>query len=499
MGRSLRCATMLSCLCLLFAAVASGQSPASVDPAGTPSSQSGPSSSSTQNQATPNQQLSSAPQLNPTQEVASEVPQGPALDVGPAKLRIGGYLGLTGIYRSTNGGGGTGTSFAAIPYGDTLRGNVSETRLTAQASRITLRVDADFPEARPRFRKLAGYFEMDFNGSVSGTFAVTSTSAGFRLRHAFLEVQYSDSFYMGAGQAFSLMTPQKDQISMWPSDVEISQAVDTNYLAGTVWGRIPQFRLAWRPSKRFNWAFSLENPEQQLGRSLVTLPSCCASELDAQYNTGSDELNVPNRMPDFITRVVFNPTPAVHVDVGGVLRAFRHTITPYNNEFTATGGGGNINGSVRVSRNTKVLGQFAAGPGIGRYMGGLVPDVAFGPDSSINPINTISWVAGVEQKLNSTVSVAGYYSGVDTHQFVALDTNGQYTGFGFPSSSNSNNTTIKELTLTGSLLSFKSENRGSAQINLQYSWLERKPFDTGTGPSSATMHMFLAQVRYNLP
>ena len=97
---------------------------------------------------------------------------------------------------------------------------------------------------------------MDFNGTVPDTVAVTSTSVGFRLRHAFAEVRYGDSFYMGAGQAFSLMTPQKDQISLWPSDVEMSQAVDTNYLAGMVWGRIPQFRLTWRPGKRFNWAFS---------------------------------------------------------------------------------------------------------------------------------------------------------------------------------------------------------------------------------------------------
>ena len=85
-------------------------------------------------------------ELNPTQEVAAEEPQGPSIAVGPAQLRIGGYLGVTGLYRSTSGGGGTGTSFASIPYADTLQGNLSETRLTAQASRITIRVDADFPE-----------------------------------------------------------------------------------------------------------------------------------------------------------------------------------------------------------------------------------------------------------------------------------------------------------------------------------------------------------------
>jgi hypothetical protein len=452
----------------------------------------------------PPQQQPQQPELNPTQEVAAEKPEGPSIAVGPAQLRIGGYLGVTGLYRSTAGGGGPGTGFDSIPYGDTLQGNVSETRLTAQASRISLRVDAEFPEdagSRPRFRKLAGYFEMDFNGAVPDTIAVTSTSAGFRLRHAFAEVRYGDSLYMGVGQAFSLMTPQKDQISIWPSDVELSQAVDTNYVAGLVWGRIPQVRVAWRPSRQFNWAFSLENPEQQLGDGVVTLPSCCAGDLNAQYNTGGSALRVPNLMPDLMTRVALNPSAGFHLDFGGVLRVFRHTISPYDDsdDFAATAAGASVNGSVLATRNTKVLGQFAFGPGLGRYIGGMVPDATFSADSSIHPLQTTSWVLGVEQKVNATVSMAGYYSGVDTSDSFARDTDGSFIGFGFPGSLNSNNKSIQELTLTASLLSFRSPNRGSAQVNVQYSWLERKPFDAGRGPASAAMHMFFAQVRYNLP
>ena len=272
---------------------------------------------------------------NPTQEIAREQPEGPALDIGPARLRIGGYLGVTGIYRSTNSGGGTGTSFGSIPYVDTVQGNVSETRLSAQSSRISIRVDAEFPEPETRFRKLSGYFEMDFSGSTPGAVAVTSTSVGLRLRQGFAEVQYGRTFFLAVGQAFTLMTAQKNQLSMWPSDVELTQAVDTNYLAGMVWARTPQVRFTWRPSPRVNWAVSLENPEQQLGRALVTLPQCCASDIDAQYNTGSDELSVPNLMPDVVTRVAFNPFKPLHVDVGGVMRVFRHTVAPYDDDFSA--------------------------------------------------------------------------------------------------------------------------------------------------------------------
>ena len=45
--------------------------------------------------------------LAPGQEIAGAEAEGAALDVGPAKLRIGGYLGVTGVYRSTNSGGGS--------------------------------------------------------------------------------------------------------------------------------------------------------------------------------------------------------------------------------------------------------------------------------------------------------------------------------------------------------------------------------------------------------
>ena len=437
--------------------------------------------------------------LNPTQEIAKEQPEGPALEAGPAKIRIGGYIGLNGIYRSTNSGGGPGTSFASIPYGDTVQGNVSETRLSAQSSRFSIRVDADYPQG-PRFRRLSGYFEMDFAGSTPGNIAVTSSGAGVRLRLAFAEVQYGQTFFLAAGQAFSLMTAPKDQLSVWPADVELTQAVDQNYVAGMVWNRSPQLRLTWRPSKRFNWAASVENPEQQLGSGVVTLPQCCAADIDAQYNTGSDELRAPNLMPDFSTRVTYSPRNAIHIDAGGVLRVFRHTVAPYDDDFKATGGGASVNVRVNATPSTRIFGEGAFGSGMGRYIGGLVPDAAFRSDGSISLIDTTSWVGAVEQTLTARVSVAGYYSGVHTGDNYFTDGAGRFIGFGFPGSSTNNNRTIREFTLTGAYQIVRTPDRGSAQFNTQVSWLKREPWSMpASGLSSARSFMFLAQVRYNLP
>jgi hypothetical protein len=375
----------------------------------------------------------------------------------------------------TNGDGGTGTGFGSIPFDDTLQGNVSETRLSAQQSRLTIRVDADFtktPESdiegrQPRFNRLSGYFEMDFGGATPGSVAVTSSSVGFRLRHAFGEVQYRDAWFLALGQAFSLMTAAEDQLSIWPGDVEMSMAVDTNYLAGMIWTRMPQMRFTWRPSRQFNWAFSAENPEQQIGRSVVTLPDCCGSDIEAEYNTGSNELQVPNLMPDLATRVAFNPAKALHVDVGAVLRVFRHTIKPYDDSFKKAGGGASVNLRFNPASSTTLILQSAFGSGLGRYVGGLVPDAVFRRDGSISLVGTTSCVGGIEQTLGPAFSLGGYYSGVAIDSNYSVDGDGDFIGYGFPGSSNSNNRRIDEITATFGWQVVNSATRGSVQLGLQ--------------------------------
>ncbi|HZD50348.1 MAG TPA: hypothetical protein VE178_16515, partial [Silvibacterium sp.] len=190
-------------------------------------------------------------------EIADVLPDTPAIPVGPAKLRIIGYPALTGVFRSNNSGGNVGTSFGSIPYTNTAPGNASEFRLSAQSTRLALRVDAPLQNNQT----VAGYFEMDFGGSPNaGNIAVTSTSYTFRIRQAWFEYA-KDKFSFDAGQLFTLMTPLKKGITPWPGDVATTQVVDTNYVAGTVVGRYPQFRMVYRASKDVNLGFSIENPE----------------------------------------------------------------------------------------------------------------------------------------------------------------------------------------------------------------------------------------------
>ncbi len=86
---------------------------------------------------------------------------------------------------------------------------------------------------------------------------------------------------------------------------------------------------------------------------------------------------------------------------------------------------------------------------------------------------------------------------VDDTYFVDADQ--AFIGYGFPGSSNDVNRRISEATATVSYQVVRTENRGSAQVNVQTSWLRREPWSVGTGPGAATAFLFFAQVRYNLP
>ena len=99
-------------------------------------------------------------------------------------------------------------------------------------------------------------------------------------------------------------------------------------------------------------------------------------DLDAQYNTESDELKVPNLMPDIVTRVVFTPIKAVHVDVGGVFACFA-TPSRYEDDFKEVGGGVNINARFNVTASTKLLLQSAFGSALDATSAGSFPTSRF--------------------------------------------------------------------------------------------------------------------------
>lgn len=433
-------------------------------------------------------------------EIADVTPTTPALDLGPAKIRLIGYAALSNIYRSTNSGGNVATSFGSLPFDNTVAGNTSEFRFSAQNTRLALRTDADLKSS-----KLAAYFEVDFLGQVPGNVAAAAPSNyGLRLRHAWFDVQ-KGKWEITGGQLFSLITPLKNTISPWPGDVSITQVVDQTFVAGLVWGRSPQIRVVYHYSDAMSLGLSAENPEQQVGSS-VLFPGALSSTLVTQYNVGSNGLAVPNAIPDFLVKASFDGKLAghtAHVDVGGVMREFRNYAPFEGNSVSghnyAFGGGGNINASFDIATGYRLVVDAFASSGAGRYIGGLVPDAIVRANGDISPIKSYSWVSGLEIAPNSRTGLYLYYSGLYGQKNVSVDADGSFIGWGYPGASNAADRTIQEISPGFSHTFWKQENLGSVQLGVQYAYVVSHPWVTGTGPSNAHTHMVLGQIRYNLP
>src|SRR5450432_2678645 len=80
--------------------------------------------------------------------------------IGGAEFTPGGFVDLTAFWRNTNPGTGYGTNFFSIPFHNTVPGQLSETRFTAENSRISLKVTDNF-----KGNDVTGYYEMDFHGN----------------------------------------------------------------------------------------------------------------------------------------------------------------------------------------------------------------------------------------------------------------------------------------------------------------------------------------------
>ncbi|HEX8893174.1 MAG TPA: hypothetical protein VF783_07610, partial [Terriglobales bacterium] len=433
-------------------------------------------------------------------EIADPKPDTPALKLGAAKIRLLGYPAMTGVFRSTNSGGNVGTSFASIPFPNAWQGNTSEFRISPQSTRLALRADLSVGDT-----KAAGYFEMDFGGSPNpGNVAVTSSSYSFRLRQAFFDWQ-PGKWDITGGQAFSLMTPEKVGITPWPGDVATTFVVDTNYVAGLVWGRYPQFRISHTPYKNFWWAFSIENPEQQVGNN-VTFPTNLNSIVSNQYNTGSQELKVPNMTPDFVLKGDYDGKTrngrSIHLDVGTVMRVFRSSDNAANVSSHAYAFGWGVQGNfmVEVAKGYRLVLQGFASDGAGRYIGGLAPDVIVKANGDISPIHSYSWVSGLEITPNKQTGFYVYYSGLYAQRNATLDSTGTCcVGFGGPGSNLNPDRYIQEATGGWQRVLWRFENVGSMQYGVQYAYVWLVPWVAQTGASQARANMVFGQFRYNLP
>ena len=438
---------------------------------------------------------------------AVAAPQKAEGEEAPLQLRIGsatitpvGFMDFTGVFRSTNPGSGIGSNFGSVPYNTAVNGNVSEFRLSAQNSRIGLRVDAKVKGAN-----VLGYLESDFLGFVPANAAVTSNSDSLRMRLYWVDVR-KDKVELFAGQSWSMLTPNRKGLSALPGDLFYTQNIDVNYQAGLVWSRNAQFRFIVHPNEKIAMGVSLENPEQYIGGSggggLITLPAAYTTPYANQLNNGNTTLAAPNAHPDIIAKLALDASSRAHLEVAGIFRTFRVWDPINHTHQTANGEGGSANFNFEIAKGFRVVSNNYWSDGGGRWMFGLAPDLIVRPNGSLSPIHSGSTLDGFELQAKNTLLYA-YYGGTFIRRDIAVDASGTKpvpVGYGYSGSPNSQNRAIHEPTFGITQTFWKDPKYGALQLMLQYSYVLRYPWFQAVGtPKDAHTNMVFVNLRYLLP
>ena len=420
-----------------------------------------------------------------------------AIHIGDADLLIGGFMDATVITRSTNPGSGIGTSFGSIPFSTVANvpqaaGNLSETRFSAQNSRLTLQATSKVGSA-----SLKGYLEADFLGNAATSVNVTSNANTLRMRLFWVQYTQGKFEFLG-GQSWSMFTPGRNGISPMPGDIFFSQDVDTNYQGGLTWGRTPQFRFIAHASDVVTAGVSIENPEQYVGSAVVLPAALPAAEVDNGSNNAA-----ANPYPDVIGKIAFDPKTGKthqHIEAAVLVRGYKTYNPATNTSYSANATGGSVNAVLEPVKNFRIVATTFFSNGGGRYLANTnLPDFIVNADASLSLVKSRSFIVGPEIQAGAKTLLYGYYSQARADQNVAVDTNGKAIGFGVAGSTSANNK-INETTVGLTQTFFRDAKIGAMQLMLQYSNVQRTPFSVPAGtPSNTKMNMLYVNVRYVLP
>jgi hypothetical protein len=436
----------------------------------------------------------------PQAAAADQTPSSPLqIRVGDAAITPVGFMDMTNTWRSTNSGASLATNFGNFPYSNTPTGNLTENRMSAQNSRLGLRVDATVKGAH-----VLGYYEGDFVGFAPANSQVTSNSMTYRLRLYWINVR-KGQWEFQAGQSWSLLVPNRKGLSALPGDLFYGQEFDVNYLNGLTWGRLPGYRLIGHPNDKVTWGISLENSEQYIGgsggASTSTLPAAFAgNNFNNQFNNGTTNTSVPNLLPDMIAKIAFEPSSHFHIEVAGIERTFKTYNPATQQHFTKAGGGASLNLNWEVIKNLRLVSNNFWSDGGGRYLFGEAPDVIVRADGSPSPVHSGSTIQGIEAQKGNLFLYA-YYGGILIGRNSAIDTNGKLIGWGYEGASNAQNRTIQEGTFGLIHTLWKDSKYGALQWMFQYAYFTRSPYNfvaSGT-PNNAHQHAVWFNLRYVLP
>ena len=454
-----------------------------------------------------------------------------SMDAGPVTVTLGGFIATEGVYRSRNETTDIGSSFSGVPFSSSPYGHLSESRLTARQSRLSVMAQGDVDSDT----HLTFYNEMDFLGAAQTANSNESNSYNLRIRNIYTTIDWDSlGLQLLAGQNWSLATANTHGIT--PRNELVPTTIDAQYVVGFIWARQPQIRITKNWNKEIWAAVSIENPATTFAGNLPTLPTGITNDTtrvgSGQFNSGNS-LSF-NHIPDVIGKLAWEPmidgAQPLHVEVYGQYRDFYDRIYtaavnglsfPASNQ-NADRAGGSVGGTITYTAIPKTLDlqiTGATGSGIGRYGSGQLPDVTYRPDGTLSPIQETTWMAGGTWHVTPLLDFYAY-GGQEAEHRKLYNINNAIVGVGVPTLNEAACVAADStaVTNTGCGANIEAENQiaagvwwrayqgkfGSFRLGLQYSYTHVIAFSglNGTGATATYLHpntddsMVFTSIRY---
>lgn len=409
------------------------------------------------------------------------------------KFTFGGYLEAATINRQRATGADISQPWNGIPYPYQSNYHNKEFRQSEHQSRFSMLVQGNVSDTV----HLAGYYEMDFQGTAANSNTNESNSFTPRTRNVYMTVDWdTPGLHFLAGQNWSLLTMDKHGIT--PRDEWQPGEIDAQYSVGYNWTRQPQLRLVKDWDKKYWLGISAENPQTTFGGDTPT-------GVDTTLPAASGYTSAITNMPDVIIKGAMDPGYG-HYEAFGIVRGFTSRFGGSNHEVYGTGYGGSFQLPL-FNKHVDLMGSAMQGRGIGRYGSGALPDVTVGADGQIKPIKETTFLTGLTYHVTKTLDLFAYY-GQEREERQDTTGGGLY-GYGNPLYNNSGcmdesgsaltcvaNTQRLTEASAGGWWSFYSGRFGKAMFGVNYAHITRQAFAGIGGSPQTTDNMIWTSFRY---
>jgi len=430
--------------------------------------------------------------------------------IGNTDFTPGGFVDFESVFRTTNTGGVTTTSFGSIPYSNTVQGHLTEFRSTGQYSRYTLKISGTYGA-----NKVLGYIEGDFNGNDAANVFVSSNPHTNRLRLFWVDVKRGQWEFLG-GQTWGMQTPNRVGISPNPADVFVPIGEDAQTHVGLPYTRAAELRVTYHFTDHFQWAVATQNPDQFVGAGEVIFPFAFNAALGPQLDAANQN-TVPNVFPDIHTKFAWDNDvngKHMHFEAGGFLTSAKITNVPIGStQFDHHSKiGGTFEGAFNfeLAKGFRVMANGMWGAGNGRYLIGFGPQVVVFPNATatnidLSMVHAGAAIVGSELQAGKKSLFGFYYGGFYYQRNAFQDTTSPlvvkpFIGFGGPNSPNSANRSIQEASVDWTQTFWRNPQYGAVQLVTQTSYVTRSPWFVALGaPKNAHLMMGYVSLKYVLP